>query len=168
MHGFVDLNSGTESECEADGKTQQDLSAELYCWLEAVFPLFESLDVVIGESDDAEDERSGNHQDGVDTVETANEEHGDEDGRDDDDTAHGGDPFLLGVVGINGFIALRFNDFLAFQHFDEVVSKPYRDDERQDDGYSCAKSDVVENPRSGEVAFFQIVEQIVQHDLFLL
>ena len=94
-------------------------------------------------------------------MQLANEQNGNEDGSDDDDATHGRHPFLGCVIWVDGLIALGLDDFFAFQHLDEPVAEPYRDDQSQNDGRCGTEGDVVEDACAWKVALLQIIEEIV-------
>jgi hypothetical protein len=94
-------------------------------------------------------------------MELAYEQHGNQDGHDDDDTTHGGHAFFLGVVRVGGFVALGLYDSLTFQQLDEPVAEPNRNNQSQDDGSGGTEGDVVENTRAGKMNLLQIIEEIV-------
>ena len=74
-----------------------------------------------------------NHQDDVDVTDAGKEQHGNQDGHDDDDAAHGGDTLLLFTVGVDGGVAHLLIDFLAAHKLDKILAKPRRDDQREDE-----------------------------------
>ena len=57
-------------------------------------------------------------------MEFAHQKHRDQNGGNNDDTTHGGHTDFLGVIRINGLVALSLNDFLPFQHLNEPVAEP--------------------------------------------
>ena len=151
MNVFVDLHRRTETQGEAYDQTKQDLTAKLDSGFDAVFLFLEGFDVVVREPNDAKDESGDDHQDGVDAVKLTHQQYGDQDGCDDDDATHGRDANLLGVIRVDGSIALGLNDFFTLQHLDEPVAKPYRNYKCKDNGGSSAEGDIGEYACSGEV-----------------
>ena len=123
--------------------------------------MLEGLDVVIGETNDTEQKRGDYHQNGVDAMKFAYQQNWYQNGRYDGDAAHGRNANFLGVVGVNGFVTLGFNDFFPFQHLDEEVAEPYRNDKRQDNSCGCPEGDIIEHARTREAVLVQIIEQIV-------
>ena len=115
------LVAQVEREAHDDAKTH--LTDDLELAMQTLLVALEHLDVVVGKAEAAQPHGGDEHKDHVDVVELAQQETGDEDGRQDDDTAHGGDAYLLHAEGVDAGVALRLGDLLALEQVDEVLTE---------------------------------------------
>ena len=148
---LVHADGRTETEREADDETQRDLSADLDPSVETVFVLAEGLDIVVGETECAHEKRGDEHQDHIDVRQFAEQQTRDEDGGDDDESAHGRHTFLGHIEGVDGGVTLGLGDVTALHEVDEGVAEPDADAEGDDARGDGAEGDVGEKPRSCEM-----------------
>ena len=131
---------------EVEGKSYDEAYAELADNLKlaakAVFLLAENLDIVIGKSEGSQPQGGGYHEEEIDIPKSTEEQHGDEDGDDDDYAAHGGHALLLDSVGVNLYVALSLRDVMAAHPLDEMLAKPCADNQGKDKCHQGAEGNV--------------------------
>ena len=120
-------------EREAHDDAQAHLTDDLELAMQTLLVALEHLDVVVGKAEAAQPHGGDEHKDHVDVVELAQQQTGDEDGRQDDDTTHGGDAYLLHSEGVDAGVALRLGDLLALEQIDEVLTEHGRHQQGDED-----------------------------------
>ena len=133
---------GTEIEHQAHNQADAHLAHNLVLALQSLLVSAENLDVVVHETEETQPQGSGNHEDEVDIAHSAQEQHGHQDGHHDDDAAHGGHTLLLHTEGVDGGVTLHLRDIPAVHILDELLSKPRRDDQREDEGQQRPERDI--------------------------
>ena len=141
---FVHADGRTETEGESDDESEGDLAGNLDPAVESVFVLTEGLDIVVGEAECAHEEGGDEHEDHVYVRQFAEQKAGQEDGGDDDESAHGRHTFLRHIEGVGFLVALGLGDVVALHEVDEGVAEPDGGDEGDDAGGNGAERDIGE------------------------
>ena len=139
---------GTKPQCQADKKSQKGLSRQLVNGAQTILAYFH-LDIVVRKPQNAQPHSRNQHQYHIDVTQTHEKQTGDNDGHNDNDTAHRGHTLLLHTIGIYGSIALRLTHVVAFHPFDEVFPEPDGNDQRQNQGQQSPERDVGPHVRTG-------------------
>ncbi len=143
-HHFVHAHGRTETQGESDDESESDLSGDLDPSVESVFVLAEGLDIIIREAECAHEEGGDEHEDHVDVRQFAEQQAGQEDGGDDDESAHSRYAFLRHIEGVGFLVALGLRDIMALHIIDEGIAEPDGGDECDDAGCDGSKRNIGE------------------------
>ena len=148
---------------EPDDDAETHLPDDLEAPLESLLVVAENLDIVVQTADEAEPEGRHQHQQHVDVVQPAEEEHGHQHGQQDNDAAHrGGAAFL--ELAFETEIANLLADLLALQETDDRLAAVDDDQQRHDEGSHGTERNVLEHARTGEVVvLIEVLENGVKH-----
>ena len=101
-----------------------------------------------GEAQQTQPNRRENHQENVDVAQFAKQEYRDENGGDDDESAHcGGAGFL--VLPLQSQVSDAFADLFLFQEFNEIFPEKDGDNQRQHESRDRPERNILEDTRSG-------------------
>ena len=158
---LVHSDSRAETKGESDDETEGDLTGDLDPTVQTLFVLAEGLDIIVRKAQRAHEKGRYQHEDHIDVAQLAEQQTGQQDGYDDDDTAHRRHAFLAHVEGIGFLIALGLRDMMAFHEIDEPVTETDTGDECDDARYDGAEGDVGEQARTEYIT--EIGKKMINH-----
>ena len=161
--GVLDGHVGMPPHDGADDDAHADLADDLEAACESFFVFLEDLDVVVDEADGAQPHRYEQHHLGVDVGQVGKQQRRNQDGREDDEAAHGRGALLVHLA-FQPEVAHDFTYLLELQPFDDALAKEDANDQRRDQAHARAERDVLEQACAGHVHHgIEVGEEVVQH-----
>ena len=158
---LVDLGIGRGPQHQTHNESDAHLAHNLVFALQAFLVALEDLDEVVHAAEQPQPHGGDDHQDEIDIAQTAQQQHGNQDGHDDDDTAHRWHANLLHAERIDLGVALGLGDLLALEVLDEVLTKPCRYGQTQDERQQCTEGDVAPHVGTADTILLQESEEII-------
>ncbi len=150
---LADNHLRTEVESQSDDKSQAHLADDFELTVQAFLVLLEYLDVVVGKAQRPQPDCGNQHQYHINIAQFAQQQAGNEYGKNNDDTAHAGYSHLVYAERVDAGITLRFGNLLAFQQVDELISPDTRNEQCQNDCHQRTEGCIAEHASTGEVIF---------------
>ena len=155
-----------EAHDQAHNQPQSHLTEDLELALQAMLVVLEHLNIIVQKAHRAQPDRRQYHQQYIDVVQPAQQQHRNQNGSYDNQPSHRRRTLLF-LLACQTQIANRLPDLLAGQYPDNPFAYHHRNEQGHHNSCRCPKRDVLEHPCPRNSAFMQIVKQIVQHCLAL-
>ena len=164
---LVHAHGRAETERQTDDQTERHLARNLDPTVESVFILAESLDIIVREAQRTHKKGRHEHQDHIDVRQFTEQQTGQQNGGNNDQTAHRRHSFLRYIEGIGFLVALRLRYIMPLHVIDEPIPEPDTYQQTDDACRDGAERDVGEQSRAGQMAVRrgQIVKKMIKHIL---
>ena len=112
--------------------SHDDLAQNLVASGQTLLVLLENLDVVVEKPDGTEPNCGADHEKGIDVAQSAEEQCGNQDGQNDDEATHRGNPHFVHTEGVDIWRRERFHRCDGrFIHLMKLLAEPHGNDEAE-------------------------------------
>ena len=162
-YDLVHRHRRRETERQTDNQSERHLSGNLDPAVETVFVFAEGLDIIVRETECAHEQRGYEQQNHIDVGQFAEQQTRQQNGDNDNQSAHGRHTFLGDVERVEFLVALRLGDVVALHVIDEPIAEPDAGAEGNNARHDGAEGNVIEQARAGKMAVGggEVIEEMI-------